>query len=132
MQDAFSILIFVVVFLAAVVGIVGFAARGRAYDEIGQGGLALDRSEPPRTTAAVREAEIVQMLEAANARRARRGEAPLDIADELARLRRVAVDPALEQEVRQLVVARNERRARKGLVPLDVDAEVRRQLEALA
>ena len=132
MQDAFGIVVFVVVFLAAIVAIAGFAARSRAYDEIGQGGLSIDRPPPEKPVAAVRDAEIVQMLEAANARRVRRGEAPRDVGEELARLKRPLVDPELESEVRALVEARNARRARKGQEPLDVETEVRRQLDALA
>jgi uncharacterized protein YkwD len=83
----------------------------------------------------VRDDEIRQMLAARNERRARRGEPPLDVEEELAKLTGAAVfttDPELEGEVRALVVARNQRRARKGQPPLDVEAEVRRQLDALA
>jgi hypothetical protein len=130
-QGAFPIVIFAVVFVSAVVAIAGFASRSKAYDEIGKGGFSIDRSTPPRTTPAVRDTEIRQMLEAANARRVRRGLEPRDLDAELARLTRAGVDPALEEEVRSLVVARNERRARKGMEPLDVEAEVQRQLEAL-
>jgi hypothetical protein len=130
-QGAFPIVIFAVVFLSAVIAIAGFASRSKAYDEIGKGGFSIDRSEPVKTTSAVRDVEIRQMLEASNARRVRRGLEPLDLEEELARLTRASVDPALEAEVRSLVVARNERRARKGLEPLDVEAEVRRQLESL-
>ncbi len=130
-QGAFPIVVFVVVFLSAVVAIAGFASRSKAYDEIGKGGFSIDRSTEVPTTAAIRDVEIRQMLEAANARRVRRGLEPLDLEEELARLERASADPALEAEVRSLVVARNERRARKGLEPLDVEAEVRRQLEAL-
>ena len=63
---------------------------------------------------AERDAEIRQMLEARNARRVARGEAPLDVEDEIARCRRPAIDPGLEAEIRTLVVARNERRERQG------------------
>ena len=68
------------------------------------------------------------MLEARNARHAARGEAEVDVEDELARLTAPAVDPALREEVRELVIARNSRREAKGQPPLDVDAEVERQL----
>jgi hypothetical protein len=83
---------------------------------------------------AERDDEIRQMLTARNARRESRGQAPLDVEDELHRLTREApktADPALEAEVRQLVVARNERRVRAGKPPLEVDAEVQRQLREL-
>lgn len=130
MQEAFGVLIFVVVSLAAVVAVAGFAARSRAYDEIGRGGLSIERPPSEPTSAAVRDTEIRQMLEAANERRARRGQQPLDVPAELARLTRGAVDPELEAEVRALVHARNERRLRRGQEPLEVEAEVRRQLDA--
>jgi hypothetical protein len=71
------------------------------------------------------------MLDARNERRARRGEAPVDVEAELARLTAPAVDPGLEAEVRQLVIARNERRERRGQPPLDVEEEVARQLREL-
>ena len=91
-----------------------FARRHRAA-------AAIDLSE--------RDAEIRQMLEARNARHAARGEAEVDVEDELARLTAPAVDPALREEVRELVIARNARREAKGQPPLDVDAEVERQLK---
>ena len=134
MQDALGIVVFVVVFLAAIIAVAGLAARSRAYDEIGRGGLSIEKPPPERPVAHVQEAEIRQMVEAANARRARRGEAARDVDAEVARLRRGSgdrFDPALETEVRALVVARNARRARKGQAPLDVETEVRRQLDAL-
>ena len=71
------------------------------------------------------------MLEARNARRARRGEAPVDVEQELARLTAPAVDPELREEIRQLVVARNHRRVRAGKPPLDVEAEIEREITAL-
>jgi hypothetical protein len=71
------------------------------------------------------------MLEARNARRARRGEEPLDVETELRALLRPAADPALEREVRDLVQARNARRVRRGEEPLDVETEVARRLAAL-
>ncbi len=77
---------------------------------------------------AERDTEIRQMLGAHNARAAARGEAELDIEDELQRLTAPAVDPGLREEVRELVVARNRRREARGEAPLDVEAEVERQL----
>lgn len=137
MEEAFVYVVVVVTILATVIGIATLGGRSRAYDEIGRGGLSLD--EPPKgprggavpLSAAARDDEIRQLLDARNARRARRGEAPLDVEAELARLTAPAADPALEAEVRELVVARNARRARKGQAPLDVEAEVRRRLDAL-
>src|SRR5437764_313797 len=75
--------------------------------------------------------EIRQLLAARNERRVRRGEAPLDVEEELRRLTAPAIDPALREEIRQLVVARNERRQRAGKEPLDVEAEVERQVREL-
>src|SRR5918997_138202 len=88
----------------------------------------------PAVAAAERDDEIRQMLTARNARREAKGQAPLDVEDELRRLTSAApatADPALEAEVRQLVVARNERRVRQGKAPLDVEEEVRRQIREL-
>jgi hypothetical protein len=135
-QQALGILIFVVVILAALIAVAGFAARSRAYDEIGRGGLSFDRPPPePAASGVVRDAEIRQMLAARNERRARRGEPPLDVEAELAKLTgaaALAADPELEAEVRSLVLARNERRARRGEPPLDIEAEVRRHLDAMS
>jgi hypothetical protein len=136
-EEAFGIVLFGVIAVASIVAIVTLGMRGRAYEQIGKGGLSLRDEEPRKApTGAVaareRDAEIRQMLAARNERRAARGEAPLDVEAELARLTKPAIDPALEAEVRSLVIARNERRARKGQEPLDVEAEVQRQLRDLA
>ncbi len=138
-EAAFGIVLFVVVAGAAVVGLVTFAGSRRLYDEIGKGELSLrDGTDRPANeihgsagSAAEREAEIRQMLEARNERRARRGEAPLDIEDELTELLRPVVEPGLELEIRGLVLARNARRQRRGQPPLDVEAEVARQIAEL-
>src|SRR5881396_750580 len=135
-EEAFGVVIFVVVIVAGIVAVVTLFGRSKAYEQIGRGGLSL-RDEParPEPTGAVaaqeRDDEIRQMLAARNERRARRGEPPLDIEAELKRLTPPAVDPALEAEVRSLVIARNERRARRGQPPLDVEAEVARRLREL-
>lgn len=137
MQEAFGIVLFVVVFLAAIAAAIAFFGSSSAYREIGRGGLSLNEDRPradPRPVAvraAERDDEIRQFLAARNARRARRGEAPLDVEAELARLTAPVVDAGLRGEVRDLVVARNERRVRQGKEPLDVEAEVERQLRDL-
>jgi hypothetical protein len=141
-QDAFSIVL-VVVLVGAVVAAAwsGWASRN-PYGQIGRGGLSLNedddgRARPaptPAMLAGEREAEIRQMLTARNARRAARGQEPIDVEAELRDLlaaRPVAHDPALVAEVRDLVVARNARRARAGKPPLDVEEEVARQLREL-
>lgn len=150
MQAAFPIVL-VLVLAGAVIAAAwaGFASRN-PYGRIGRGGMSLneDREDGRRAgvgvssrgptagaLAAEREAEIRQMLEARNARRARRGQEPIDVEAELRSLlaaRPVAHDPALVAEVRELVVARNARRARRGQEPLDVEAEVARQLRDLS
>jgi hypothetical protein len=142
-QDAFWIVLLVVVIAASIVAVITFAISDKTYAQIGRGGLSLrDGSDRPAAEPlsgagfeAVRDDEIRQMLEARNERRARRGEPPLDIESELETLvrpGRAAADPALVAEIRDLVIARNERRVRMGKEPLDVEAEVERQLRDLA
>lgn len=149
MQDAFGIVVFAVAAAGAVVAVWCLLSSGSAYRQIGRGGLSLDepgarataRPEPAPSTAAgraIRDEELRQMIQARNLRRERRGEAPLDVDEELRRLEAEtapiagsAEDNALRDEVRQLVVARNLRRARKGQEPLDVEAEVERQLRGV-
>jgi hypothetical protein len=144
MQDAFGTVLFVVVGIGAVIAIASLFTRGRLYDDIGRGGLSIgeDRDLRPRgatgptavpVSAAERDAEIRQMLEARNARRAARGQATQDVDAELAALTRpsAASDPEIVEEVRALVNARNARRVARGREPLDVEAEVERQLRDL-
>jgi hypothetical protein len=142
MQDAFGIVIFVVVGLGAVIAIISLFGRGRLYDEIGRGGLSIgeDRDMRPRggsapapVAAAERDDEIRQMLAARNARRAARGEPTVDVEAELAELTRpaAATDPEILEEVRTLVQARNARRIARGKEPLDVEAEIARQIRDL-
>ena len=139
MQDAFGIVLVVVVIVAAIVAIATLGGFGRAYDQVGRGGMSLrDGSErparevTPAMAAGERDEEIRQMLEARNARRLRQGRQALDVEAEMAALARPAIDPGLAREVRDLVIARNERRVRRGKEPLDVEAEVERRLRDLA
>ncbi len=144
MQDAFGIVIVAVVVGGAIVALITFLGTGKLYDQIGRGGLSIDeekgRGRPQHSaggssggggSAVERDAEIRQLLAARNERRARRGEAPLDVESELSRLTAPSIDPALRAEIRQLVIARNERRVRAGKEPLDVDSEVERQVRDL-
>jgi len=137
MQDAFGIVIFAVVGLAAVGALLSLVGRGRLYEQIGRGGLSLNEDDPrPRAQGSAaarteRDEEIRQLLGARNERRRRRGEDPLDVEHELTRLTGASVDPGLVEEVRQLVVARNRRRVRAGRPPLDVEQEVGRQIRDL-
>jgi hypothetical protein len=126
-EEAFFYVLVAVVVLSAIAALVSL--RGDRYGHVGRGGF--EQSRPPQETAAVRDEEVRQMLEAANIRRAARGQPPLDVEAELARLTRPAADAALVAEIRSLVEARNARRARRGDPPLDVEAEVRRQLDDL-
>jgi hypothetical protein len=142
MQEAFGIVLFVVVGIGVVIAIASLFTRGRLYDDIGRGGMSIgeDRDTRPRASAAAapvnaqeRDDEIRQMLEARNARRAARGEATVDVEEELRALTRppAATDPEIADEVRQLVEARNARRVARGQEPLDVEAEIERQLRDL-
>ncbi|WP_027005820.1 hypothetical protein [Conexibacter woesei] len=147
MQNAFPIVLIAVLAGAVIAAAwAGYASRN-PYGRIGRGGLSLNedredgrsvasgRGPSAGALAAEREAEIRQMLEARNARRARRGQEPIDVEAELRSLltaRPIVHDPALVAEVRELVVARNARRARRGQEPLDVDEEVARQLRDLS
>ena len=138
MQDAFGIVLFVVVILGIAAAGYAITGSGELYKRIGRGGFAMDREDDhPRRAApaaiarAEADLEIRQMLEARNARRAARGQEQLDVDAEIARLTAPVIDPGLEAEIRSLVVARNERRERQGKPPLDVEAEVRRQIAEL-
>jgi hypothetical protein len=133
MQDAFAIVLFVVVAVGVVLAIASLFTRGRLYDDIGRGGLSIDRPPPAPSGTAERDEEIRQMLEARNARRAARGEATSDVEEELAALTQPSADadPEIAEEVRALVRARNHRRVARGQEPLDEDAEVERQLRDL-
>ena len=139
MDSAFLVIVVVVVVVGLIAGIWASSTSGEVYRQIGRGGLSLDdgtdRPARPATGAAAageRESEIRQMLEARNARRVARGQAPQDVEAELAGLIAPAADPALEAEIRDLVMARNARRRRAGKPPLDVEAEVARQLRDLS
>lgn len=124
--------------VGAVVAALSYVHSGRIYGGIGKGGLSLDepdlRRAPERGSRAwdvEAEAELRQLLEAKADRAEARGEAPIDVDGEVARLgelMRGAADPALRAEVRDLVVASNERRARRGQPLLDVEAEIERRL----
>ena len=131
---AFGTVIWVVCIAAAVIGVFALLSSSKTWEDFGKGHLLMD-DEAPRTSArgAMRERdeEIRQMLEARNARRRRRGEAPIDVEGELRRLTAPQVDPELRQEIRDLVKARNYRRVRAGKPPLDIDAEVEREISRL-
>jgi hypothetical protein len=137
MHDAFGIVLWVVCIGGAVIAFVAFVSTRKTWDDFGKDGLLLDSEiarGPARGSAAAlheRDEEIRQMLEARNARRIRRGEQPLDVEQELARLTAPQIDPELRSEIRDLVIARNYRRTRAGKPPLDVDAEIEREIREL-
>jgi hypothetical protein len=134
-HSAFNIVIWVVCILAVVIAFAALIASRKTWEDFGKGQFVMDRDEGGTTQSggsiAERDTEIRQLLEARNERRARRGEEPIDVEQELARLTAPAVDPELREEIRQLVVARNHRRVRAGKPPLDVEAEIEREITAL-
>jgi hypothetical protein len=128
------------------IALLAFARSGPLWQSVGKGPFAIEQEIPPPSRISqpdppvdrrLQETEARQMLEAKSYRRQQRGEAPLDVEAELARLldspgaAGPAIDEKLRAEVRQLVVARNERRMRRGERPLDVEAEIERQLADL-
>jgi hypothetical protein len=134
---AFGTVIWVVCGIGILAAVLALVTAGKTWDELGKNRLLLERdvpSGPGHTSAAAlleRDTEIRQLLEARNARRARRGEAPIDVESELKRLTAPQIDSELRSEIRQLVVARNHRRARQGKPQLDVEAEIERQISTL-
>ena len=140
MHSTFNIVIWVVIVLAVAIALGMLIASRKTWEDFGKGQLLMDRDSHhdarPGSGAALaeRDTEIRQLLKARNERRARRGEAPIDVDDELARLTAPApaVDPALREEIRQLVVARNHRRLRAGKPPLDVESEIEREIAGLS
>ncbi len=133
MEDAFGTLVWVVAAVGAIVAVFTLVGTGRSYEQIGDRGIAEDGGGAPQDAAAERDAEIRQLLEARNARRVRRGEAPQDVEAEFQALARppAPVDDELREEIRRHVAARNARRVRTGSEPLDVDAEIARRIREL-
>jgi hypothetical protein len=138
MQAAFATVIWVVCGVGLLVAVAALVTGGKTWEEFGKSRLLLDgdaTSGPrPGSSAALveRDTEIRQLLEARNARRARRGEAPIDVEQELRRLTAPHIDSEMRSEIRQLVIARNHRRARQGKPPLDVETEIEREITSLA
>jgi hypothetical protein len=130
--------LFVVCGIGAALAVVALMTSGTTWKDYGRSRLLMDDDLPgaPKAGSAAalveRDAEIRQLLEARNARRRRRGEAPIDVERELARLTAVNIDDELRGEIRDLVIARNHRRARAGKPPLDVEAEVEREIASLS
>ena len=137
MQQAFGTVLWIVCILGILGAFAALVAGGKTWEEYGKNRLVMDRESgqgPAAGSAAAlleRDTEIRQLLEARNARRARRGEPPINIEQELARLTAPKIDPELREQIRGLIIARNHRRARTGKPPLDVEAEVEREIAEL-
>jgi hypothetical protein len=139
-QGAFATVVFVVSAVGVVGAVVGLLLNRRTWDQYGKDHLLFDSELPqarPSSSSAdlvERDEEVRQMLEARNARRRRRGEAEIDIEQELRRLvtPAPAIDAELREEIREMVIARNHRRARRGEPALDIEAEVERQIAELS
>jgi hypothetical protein len=135
---AFGTVLWVVCIVGAVGAVAALLASRQTWEDLGKNRLLMDSElprDPARSSAAAnleRDEEIRQMLQARNARRIRRGEQPIDVDLELAKLTAVDQDPTLRKEIRDLVVARNYRRTRSGKPALDVEAEIERELAKLA
>ncbi len=138
-HGAFGTVLWVVCVLAVLIALGALVFSRKTWEDFGKGHFVMDRDSGEGSRAgagapvAERDTEIRQLLEARNERRARRGEPPVDVEQELTRLTAAApaVDPALREEIRQLVVARNHRRVRAGKPPLDVEAEIEREIAGL-
>jgi hypothetical protein len=130
-HSAFNIVIWVVCILAVIIAFGALIASRKTWEDYGKGRFVMDHEASRDAGVAERDDEIRQLLEASNECRARRGESPVDVDAELARLTKPAVDPALREEIRQLVVARNHRRVRAGKPPLDVESEIEREIASL-
>ena len=137
MAESFGTVVIVLAVLSALVACVSYIGSGRIYRGLGRDGLSLDEPDPrsapqPGSPAwhAEAEAELRQLLDAKSARSEARGEGPIDVEAELARLSRQVgdADPELRAEIRDMVIASNERRARRGQPLLDVEAEIERRL----
>jgi hypothetical protein len=140
-----GMILIVIALVVLPIAAIAFAGSGAALKTLGKGRWAIEQelpakrplSSPQPVNKAVQAAEVRQMLEAKSYRREQRGEAPLDIDEEMKRLLEpeakpgAGIDRELREEVRQLVIARNERRMRQGKSPLDVQAEIERQLADL-
>jgi hypothetical protein len=136
--EDFGTVVIAVAVLGAVVAALSYVHAGGIYRGLGRGGLSLDepglRKDPvPGSSAwnADADMELRQLLEAKAARAEGRGEEPIDVDVELARMRELmsGADPELRAEVREMVIASNERRARRRQPLFDVDAEVERRLQ---
>ena len=137
-QAVFGTVLWIVCAIGLLLALIALIRSGKTWEDFGKNRLLSEAEmggQPAAGSAASvreRDVEIRQMLEARNARRIRRGEAPIDVELELSRLTATtSIDDELRSEIRDLVVARNHRRARAGKAPLDVEAEVEREIAGL-
>lgn len=137
MQNAFATVLWIVCGLGIVIAFVALALSGKTWEEYGKNALVMDTDSPrdakQGSAAALleRDDEIRQLLQARNLRRARRGEAAIDVESELRRLTAPQIDSELREEIRDMVIARNHRRARTGKPPLNVESEIEREIAGL-
>ena len=138
MQEAFAPVLFIVCGVSICGALLALMSTGATWKEYGEHHLLMERDLPRGpalgSAAAIleRDTEIRQLLEARNARRQRRGQEPIDVELEFARLTAPPLDAALRSEIRDLVIARNHRRARAGKPLLDVEAEIEREIAGLS
>jgi hypothetical protein len=139
MPDAFAPVLFTVCGLSILGAVVALISMRKTWEEYGKSSrLVMDQDLPhgpvQGSSAAMleRDAEIRQLLEARNLRRRRRGEPPIDVEQELARLTAPQIDEQLRGEIRDLVIARNYRRVRAGKPPLNVEVEIERQIASVS
>jgi hypothetical protein len=134
----FGTVLLIVCGISIVAAVYLLVSTGKTWEDYGKNRLVLDndlaRGAAPGSVAAIleRDAEIRQLLEARNARRARRGEPPVDVEAELRRLTAPRVDAELRSEIKEFVMARNARRTRRGEPLLDVEAEIEREIAGLS
>jgi hypothetical protein len=135
-QGAFATVVWVVSAVGIIGAVVALLLNRRTWEQYGSDHLMFDSEQTPAPTVDLveRDEEVRQMLEARNARRRRRGEAEIDIEQEMRRLTvpTPAVDAELREEIREMAIARNHRRARRGEPPLDIETEVQRQITELS
>src|SRR5258708_2045617 len=103
MQSAFPIVVIGAVVFSVVMSLVFLFARGSLYDEVGQDGLFAPPPDSPGEgltgysamsgSTAEQELEVRQMLSARRERQIQRGETPLDVDAEIARLLHSAPAP---------------------------------------
>jgi len=87
MGSALVAFLIVVGVLVAAVVVIGSVNRSSAYDEIGKRSLLGEQgSEGRRREAQLEQEELLALIAARNERRARRGEPPLELEQELERL----------------------------------------------